>query len=109
MNASNDNIYAIILAGGASSRLGKPKQLLKWQNQSLLGHAIQNVRALLNERIIVVLGAHAELIQSAVDLDGITPSSIQTGRQALLHPLKQVSTHYLHRPRQCCFYSVINP
>jgi molybdenum cofactor cytidylyltransferase len=101
MNASNDNIYAIILAAGASSRLGKPKQLLQWQNQFLLGHAIQNVRALLNERIIVVLGAHAESIQSAVDLDGITAivnpiwqagvaSSIKVGVHALPASTKAV-------------------
>ena len=94
MNASNDNVYAIILAGGTSSRLGRPKQLLKWQNQSLLEHAIQNAHVFLNERVIVVLGAHAELIQSAVDLDGITTvvnlnwqagvaSSIKAGVHAL--------------------------
>ncbi len=94
MNASNDNIYAIILAGGASSRLGRPKQLLKWHNQSLLEHAIQNARTFLNERVIVVLGAHAESIQTTVYLDAVTTifnpnwqagvaSSIKAGIQAL--------------------------
>ena len=113
MNASNDNIYAIILAAGASSRLGKPKQLLQWQNQSLLGHAIQNVRALLNERIIVVLGAHAESIQSAVDLDGITAivnpnwqagvaSSIKVGVHAL--PASTTAVLFL-----LCDQPLINP
>jgi molybdenum cofactor cytidylyltransferase len=94
MNSSCDNVYAIILAAGASSRMGRPKQLLEWQNQSLLEHAIQNARALLNERVIVVLGAHAELIQTAIDLDAVTAidipdwqegvaSSIKAGVQAL--------------------------
>ena len=56
MKASIDNVYAIILAAGVSSRMGNIKQLLKWRNQSLLEHAIQNARLLLNERVIVVLG-----------------------------------------------------
>jgi molybdenum cofactor cytidylyltransferase len=72
MNASIDNVYAIILAAGASRRMGKLKQLLEWQNQSLLEHAIQNARSLLNERVIVVLGAHAEAIQTSVNLDSVT-------------------------------------
>ena len=113
MNASNDNVYAIILAGGGSSRLGRPKQLLKWQNQSLLEHAIQNARAFLNERVIVVLGAHAELIQPAVDLDGITTivnpnwqagvaSSIKAGVHAL--PASATAVLFL-----LCDQPLINP
>jgi molybdenum cofactor cytidylyltransferase len=113
MNASNDNVYAIILAGGGSSRLGRPKQLLKWQNQSLLEHAIQNARAFLNERVIVVLGAHTELIQTAVDLDGITTivnpnwqvgvaSSIKAGVHAL--PASATAVLFL-----LCDQPLINP
>ena len=94
MNASLDNVYAIILAGGSSSRMGRPKQLLEWQNQSLLEHAIQNAYSLLNERVIVVLGSHAEAIKTVIDLDVVTAvinpdwregmaSSIRTGVQAL--------------------------
>ena len=36
MNAAIDNVYAIILAAGASSRMGSPKQLLEWRNRSWL-------------------------------------------------------------------------
>lgn len=71
MNASIANVYAVILAAGASQRLGKPKQLLKWHNLTLLEHAIQNARPLLDGRIIVVLGAHAQAIQNAVDLSDV--------------------------------------
>ncbi|WP_031435000.1 nucleotidyltransferase family protein [Methylomarinum vadi] len=62
------NAHAIILAAGASSRLGRPKQLLNWQGRPLLAHAIENADALLPGRIIVVLGAHADAIQAAVKL-----------------------------------------
>jgi len=72
MNAAIDNVYAIILAAGASSRMGSPKQLLEWRNRPLLEHAVVNAQAILNERIIVVLGAHAESIQTTVDLGAVT-------------------------------------
>jgi len=94
MNASIDNVYAIILAAGASSRMGSSKQLLEWRNRPLLEHAVLNVRAILHERVIVVLGAHAESIQAAIDLDAVTSivnpdwqegmaSSIRAGIRAL--------------------------
>ena len=94
MNTSIENVYAIILAAGASRRMGKLKQLLEWQNLSLLEHAIQNARSLLHDRVIVVLGAHAKSIQTAVDFEAVTvivnpdwlegvASSIRTGIQAL--------------------------
>jgi molybdenum cofactor cytidylyltransferase len=94
MNTSIENVYAIILAAGASRRMGNPKQLLEWQNLSLLEHAIQNARSLLHDRVIVVLGAHAKSIQTAVDFEAVTvivnpdwlegiASSLRAGIQAL--------------------------
>jgi molybdenum cofactor cytidylyltransferase len=94
MTAGIDNVYAIILAAGASSRMGSPKQLLEWQNRPLLEHAIVNVCSLLNKRTSVVLGAHSGAIQAAIDLGSVTTivnpdwqegmaSSIRVGVQAL--------------------------
>ncbi len=94
MNTAIDNVYVIILAAGASSRMGSPKQLLEWRNRPLLEHAVVNARAIFNERVIVVLGAHAEAIQTAIDFGGVTTivnpdwqegmaSSIRAGVQAL--------------------------
>lgn len=70
MHAVIDNVHAVILAAGASSRMGSPKQLLIWQDRSLLAHALANAQAVLAERIVVVLGANAETIKAAVDLNG---------------------------------------
>jgi molybdenum cofactor cytidylyltransferase len=94
MNAAIDNVYAIILAAGASSRMGSPKQLLKWRDRSLLEHAVVNARSILKDRVIVVLGAHNGSIQTTINLDGVTSivnpdwqvgmaSSIRVGIQAL--------------------------
>ncbi len=67
MSHDFENVYAIILAAGASRRLGSPKQLLEWRGRTLLGNTIENARSLLNERVIVVLGAQAEAIRETVD------------------------------------------
>ena len=90
-----DNLYAIILAAGKSSRMSNtPKQLLKWQNRSLLEHTLHHVRNLFKERIILVLGAHHDLITANLDLNSVNTlinpdwklgisSSIQAGLKAL--------------------------
>jgi molybdopterin-guanine dinucleotide biosynthesis protein A len=54
MNAYIDNVYAIVLAAGASSRMGSPKQLFAWGNRSLLECTILNARSILNERVTSV-------------------------------------------------------
>lgn len=86
--------YALILAAGGSRRLGRPKQLLRWQGRTLLENAIDKARAVLGKRVIVVLGAHAEDIHAAIDLDSVKTvtnpdwqaglaSSIRAGIEAL--------------------------
>src|SRR5580698_3225387 len=56
----------IILAAGSSSRLGKPKQNLVFQGQTLLQRTIQNAMASVCESVIVILGANAEVVQSTI-------------------------------------------
>ncbi len=53
----------IILAAGASSRLGQPKQNLIYQGKTLLQHAVTTGLQTNCHPIIVVLGAHAEQIE----------------------------------------------
>ncbi len=53
----------IILAGGSSSRLGKPKQLLHYQNKTLIKHVVKTALALLPNSLIAVSGyLHKELV-----------------------------------------------
>ena len=52
----------IILAAGSSTRLGKPKQLLSYQNKPLIEHITgEAVKANLSP-IVIVTGANAEQI-----------------------------------------------
>jgi len=62
-------LAAVILSGGASSRMGSPKALLPYQGRPFLEHLLEVVQ---NPKIgvrRVVLGAHAEPITRAIDLD----------------------------------------
>lgn len=68
MMVAIDQVYAVILAAGKSARMGQPKQLLEWQNRTLLEHALTNASLIFKDRLLVVLGAEAELIQSAINL-----------------------------------------
>ncbi|MBL9187692.1 MAG: nucleotidyltransferase family protein [Opitutaceae bacterium] len=57
---------AIILAAGASTRLGTPKQLLLVEGRPLLVRAVESALASPAWPVVVVLGAHAEKIRPAL-------------------------------------------
>jgi len=61
-------LAAVILSGGASSRMGSPKALLPYQGRPFLEHLLEvtSHRSIGVRR--VVLGAHAEPIAKVVDL-----------------------------------------
>jgi len=61
-------LAAVILSGGASSRMGSPKALLPYQGRPFLEHLLEiTSRPEIGVRR-VVLGAHAEPIAKAIDL-----------------------------------------
>lgn len=50
-----------ILAAGGSSRLGQPKQLVRWRGTSLLQHAVDTATAVA-PRVLLTLGADADAL-----------------------------------------------
>ena len=56
----------IILAAGNSSRLGKPKQLLTYQNSTLLKHILEEASGVKDTIVIVVTGSNHELIEAEI-------------------------------------------
>ena len=64
----------IILAAGASSRMGQPKQLLPWQGRSLLRHAAETALATSLRPVYVVLGCGWEACEK--ELAGLDVSAV---------------------------------
>ena len=88
-------IGLIILAAGAATRMGRPKQLLSYQGRSLILHAVEVALASLCQPIIVVLGAYVEQIKPELMLKAVQvvensqwqegmSSSIRAGMSMLL-------------------------
>jgi molybdenum cofactor cytidylyltransferase len=65
--SSANNIGVIILAAGSSSRLGEPKQLLRFGGESLLQHAVDAATNSNANTVIEVLGANAESVLAGTD------------------------------------------
>ena len=67
------SVGAIVLAAGASSRLGQPKQLLMYRGESLLARAIRLANEAGASPVLPVIGAHRQLILSVVKFGTSTP------------------------------------
>jgi molybdenum cofactor cytidylyltransferase len=91
----NQSIGAVILAAGASSRMGKPKQLLEFRGQTLVRRATLAAREAGCDPVVVVTGAHVETLEKELRGLNLRPinnpkwesgigSSIRAGVQALL-------------------------
>lgn len=62
------SVAGIILAAGASSRMGEDKALLQWGERTFLEHLMTALKAAGVEPLRVVLGANAEDVQRRVKL-----------------------------------------
>lgn len=58
---------AVLLAAGGSRRLGRPKQLLRRDGETLLHRMARILRATAPRCLLVVVGAHREAIVAALD------------------------------------------
>jgi molybdenum cofactor cytidylyltransferase len=67
MKKNTDNIGLILLAAGASRRLGTPKQLLHFQNETLLKRTVKIALDSGCRPVIVVLGANAEKLAGEIE------------------------------------------
>jgi CTP:molybdopterin cytidylyltransferase MocA len=63
------SVAAIVLAAGASRRLGEPKQLAKLGNETLIERTVRVCREAECDPIVVVLGASWQRIQKQCNFD----------------------------------------
>jgi molybdenum cofactor cytidylyltransferase len=94
-----DSIAVILLAAGASVRLGEPKQLLQFQGETLLRRSAKTALAVSNQ-VVITLGANIEItrkeiedlpIQTAENKNWETgmSGSIRSGLEKLLAEVKE--------------------
>ena len=67
-----ERVAAVILAAGASTRLGEPKQMVTFGSERLLERAVRVATEACCEPVVVVLGAFAEEIALACNLRQVT-------------------------------------
>lgn len=92
---ASNTCAVILLAAGASNRMGKPKQLLEYNGTGFLSHMVNVITDCKADIMIVVLGANAEGLEKEVDNNKVVKvrnhewqegmaSSIRCGLNALL-------------------------
>lgn len=59
-------LIAVVLAAGGSTRLGRPKQLLTRDGETLVHRAARLALASGASRVVVVVGAHADVVAGAL-------------------------------------------
>ncbi|MBV8551291.1 MAG: NTP transferase domain-containing protein [Acidobacteriaceae bacterium] len=64
-------VSAVVLAGGMSTRMGTPKQLVCIQGKPLLETVLFTLRASRVDEIVIVLGHSADIIQQQIPLGGV--------------------------------------
>lgn len=71
---SQPRIAIIVLAAGASRRLGRPKQLLELGGEPLIRHTVRNAMASKADEVLVVLGNEADRI--ALEIAELGPRTV---------------------------------
>lgn len=59
-------LAGLLLAAGGSTRLGSPKQLIVWRSKPLIAHAVEQCLAVCDAGVVVVTGAHADVIAASL-------------------------------------------
>ena len=92
--SSPPRIAIVLLAAGASTRMGSPKQLLTYEGKTLVRRAVETALASVCRPVVVVLGANAFAVGAELELPVIVTrnrewetgmgSSIRAGLEAVL-------------------------
>ena len=62
----------VILAAGASTRLGEPKQLLQYNGKTLLDHSVNEAVNAKADAVVVILGKNADLFKNEIHKEKVS-------------------------------------
>jgi len=93
-----EGVAAIVLAAGEGRRFGSPKQLAVLDGRPLLEHALAGVIAAGLDRVVVVLGSHADRVLAGVDLQGAEPVRCERWSEGQAASLACGLEHLAERP-----------
>jgi molybdenum cofactor cytidylyltransferase len=105
------SVFAILLSGGLSTRMGQNKALMPWKGKTLLQYHLDQFRKTAIEKTIVVLGFEAEKLLPLVEKETLASaiinndyfsgrcSSIKTGMRALPFEASSVIMLSVDQPR----------
>jgi len=82
-------IAAVIMAAGASTRLGEPKQLVRIAGETLLERAVRAAREAGCSPVVVVLGAEADKIRAQCNLSDAVIVINHDWRQGMASSIRQ--------------------
>ncbi|MBB6463887.1 nucleotidyltransferase family protein [Flammeovirga kamogawensis] len=83
----------LIVAAGASKRLGRPKQLLKWRGETLLNHCIEKVSVLEESTTFLILGAYKNEIEDSLKSKTINVIDNQNWNEGLGSSIREGIYH----------------
>jgi molybdenum cofactor cytidylyltransferase len=95
----DSNVFALILAAGSSTRMGRAKPLLEFRGSYLLEHVIRLTLSLNFSKIIAVVGHQSDQVQTCIRVEDerfqwVVNSHYQAGQSSsLLEGLKN-GEHY---------------
>ncbi|MEP1034821.1 nucleotidyltransferase family protein [Ekhidna sp.] len=81
-------IGIVLLAAGASSRLGQPKQLIQFRGKNLLQHTIDTANELEFESSILIVGANADQVLSKVTINSFQSFTNENWEQGMASSLR---------------------
>jgi molybdenum cofactor cytidylyltransferase len=64
-------VTGLVLAAGGSTRLGQPKQLLRYGSGTLLDGVLETARSCRFDQLLCALGGSADAVRGEVDLEGV--------------------------------------
>jgi molybdenum cofactor cytidylyltransferase len=80
-------VLGLVLAAGASTRMGRPKQLAELGGQPLLEHVLRALEDAPVDGVVVALGANAAEVRARVDLGRAVPLVVEDWAEGMGHVL----------------------